>query len=146
MSRRFLIIIATLALGLSATAGAVTATEPAVDPDAAVGIENVVPAPTDGGATPIEPDPSVTDPRPHSWDSILVGSDGRTLAIYFWMGIEACNGLHSVTVSPSGSGIDVQLLSGQPSGMARDTACIEIAQRYVTTVTLEEPLITQAGQ
>jgi hypothetical protein len=131
-----------LVLSVLALGGATVATEPIFD-DRPAGVDTVVPVPEELGATPIEPDPTVRDPRPHAWDRVVVHGDGVTLDVFFWMGIEACNGLHSVTVTPSDSGIDLQLMTGQPAGMARDTACIEIAQLYVTTVTLDEPLITQ---
>ena len=127
-SRSLGISLATLALGLVTMSGGVAAADPM----------DVGP-----GVTPITPDPTVVDPRPHAWDRIVVGSDGRTLDIHFWMGIEECNGLHSVTVSPTNTGIDVALASGTPADMAPGTACIEIAQPYVTTVTLDQPLISQ---
>lgn len=137
MDTRIRLFLASVTVVLAAMApwAIVSATEPAVD--------SVVTAPLELGAIPTEPDPTVTDPRPHAWDRVVVHGDGVTLDVFFWMGIEACNGLHSVTVTPTSSGIDLELTSGQPADMARDTACIEIARLYVTTVTLEEPLIGQ---
>jgi len=143
MSRRLTLIVAAALLSLLAASGAVVASEPEIDPDTTVSIENSDPGLELPGATPIQPDPTITDPRPHAWDHIAVSSDGMTLSIYFWMVIEDCNGLHSVTVSSTDSGIDVQLATGIPAG-AEDMACIELAQLYVTTVTLEEPLISGA--
>ncbi len=129
MSRRLFAAIATALLSATLLVGAVAATSP---------------VPDEFGATPIAADPTVIDARPHAWDRIIVSSDGRTLDIFFWMGIEECNGLRSVTVTPNdGLGLDIGLMTGQPASMEPDTACIEIAQLYVTTVVLERPLITQ---
>ena len=111
--------------------------------EASVSVENTGSLPDDLGAVMIEPDPTVTSPRPHAWDRIVVSSDGLGLDIYFWMGIEDCNGLHNVTASPTRSGIDVALQTGIPAG-AEDMVCIEIALLYVSSVTLDEPLITNA--
>jgi hypothetical protein len=144
MSRKRCLILAISLLSLMAISGPVGATEPAVDPDTSVSVENASVAPEGAGATPIQPDPTVTNPRPHTWDRIVVSSDGLMLDIYFWMGIEECNGLHSVTVSPTDNGIDVALQTGTPAG-AEDMVCIEIAQVYVTSVTLEQPLIGNSG-
>ena len=144
MLRGLALIIAAAALGLAAVSGAVVASEPALDLDDPVSSDLIEPLPGEIGATPIEPDPTVENPRPHAWDRIVVSSDGLTLSVYFWMGIEKCNGLHSVTVSPTDSGIDLLLATGTPAGSG-DMVCIEIAQSFVTTVTLDEPLITNTG-
>ncbi len=144
MSTRFALILATVVLSLVAAAAPVVANEPSIDPDQAVSVENVDSGIDETGSTMIGPDPTVTNARPHAWDHIVVGADGLTLSVYFWMGIEDCNGLHSVTVTPTATGIDLQLQTGIPVG-AEDIACIEIAQLYVTTVTLPEPLITNAA-
>ena len=98
----------------------------------------------DPGAVPILPDATVENVLPHAWDHVIVASDGVTLHVFFWMGVEACNGLHSVEVAPTEFGIDVQLMTGTPAGLPGDMMCIALAQMYVTTVTLDEPLITAA--
>ncbi len=98
----------------------------------------------DLGSVPILPDASVENALPHAWDHVIVASDGVTLHVFFWMGVEACNGLHSVEVTPTEFGIEVRLMTGTPAGVQGDVVCIELAQIYVTTVTLEEPLITGA--
>jgi hypothetical protein len=91
-------------------------------------------------ATLIEPDATVTDPTPHSWESVSVASDGMTLSVYFWMGVPECNGLNSVEVTPTETGIDIVLLTGVPAG-AEDNVCIAIAQLYRTDVVLDQTLI-----
>ena len=92
-------------------------------------------------ATPIEPDPAVLDPRPTAWDHVVVSADGRSLEVYFWMGVEDCYGLHSVEVAPSDSGIGITLLTGTAAD-AEGRLCVALAQLYSTTVTLEAPLIS----
>lgn len=108
---------------------------------AGAGAQEVVPV-DEFGATAIEADATVQDPRPHTWDRVVVASDGVTLNIFFWMGIEQCNGLHSVNITTTDSGIDLRLLTGIPAGVPTDIVCIELAQLYRTTAVLDEPLIT----
>ncbi len=145
MRIRPVLILLTIALGLTTVAGSVVAAEPTIGPDTAVSSDaassSSTTPPDDPSATIIEPDPSVMDPRPQAWDQISVASDGRALSIYFWMGVEECNGLHSITVDRIEGGIDVRLQTGTPAGAGR-IACIAIAQHYVTTATLDQPLIT----
>ena len=88
MSRKRSLILAISLLSLMAISGPVGAAEPAVDPDTSVSVENATVAPESAGATPIQPDPTIINPRPNTWDRIVVSSDGLTLDIYFWMGIE----------------------------------------------------------
>jgi hypothetical protein len=91
-------------------------------------------------AIPIEPDATVANPQVREWDSVSVAGDGQTLTIFFWMGPADCNGLHSVDVSQTDSGIDIGLSTGTPAG-AEDLVCIQIAALYQTSVLLEQPLI-----
>lgn len=51
-----------------------------------------------------------------------------------------CNGLQSVEVTPTESGIELVLMTGVPAG-AEDDMCSAIAQLYRTDVTLDAPLI-----
>jgi hypothetical protein len=95
-------------------------------------------------AIPITPDPTVTNAVPHPWESVSVASDGMSLSVYFWMGVEECNGLQSVEVTPTESGIDLVLMTGVPVG-AEDNMCVAIAQLYRTDVALEAPLIGGAA-
>jgi hypothetical protein len=91
-------------------------------------------------ATPIEPDDSLTSPTPVPFDHVTVSADGRTLTVYFWMGVQECNGLHSVEVEPTDGGITLSILTGIPDD-AISRICIELAQLYSTVVTLDAPLI-----
>lgn len=121
----------------------------AQEPDAGASDESVcavVETPADCGtmATPIEPDPAVIDARPTPWDHIVVAADGTSLEVYFWMGVTECYGLHSVEVRQGPAGLSVALMTGLAPG-GTDRACIEIAQLYVTSVSLEAPLIGNAS-
>ena len=134
--------LAALALALVAVPVVGQAQEP--DPgssDEAVCAVVEAPADCSPAATPIEPDPAVTDAHPTPWDHIVVAADGRSLEVYFWMGVTDCYGLQAVDVSQADDGLSIALMTGQAPGDTADRVCIEIAQLYVTTVTLDEPLI-----
>ncbi len=134
-----LVLVATLTI-----AGPVAAQDTFEDPPDVVSDGSALMA-DERGAVPIAPDVTVADPRPHPWDRVVVASDGRSLEVYFWMGIEDCNGLHSVEVEPTACGIELTLYTGTPASMEPGTACIEIAQYYVTSVVLEATLIGNVG-
>lgn len=138
MTRQSLLVVASVALAIIALGAPVAAASERSDTGDTTGY--VVEPGVDTGATFIEPDPSIIDPRPSAWDHIIVSPDGRTLAVYFWMGIEQCYGLHSVSATPRAGGIDLLLMTGTPVG-AEAIDCIEIAQLYTTMVTLDQPLI-----
>jgi hypothetical protein len=70
-----------------------------------------------------------------------VSADGRSLEVYFWMGVEDCYGLHSVEVTPSDSGIGISLLTGTAAD-AEGRLCIALAELYSTTVKLRVPIIS----
>jgi hypothetical protein len=143
MSRRYVAILAAVALSLAALSGPMAASEPNAGLDTTVSSENTEPIFDELGATPIAPDPKVIDPRPQAWDHVIISPDGTMLWVHFWGGVLECNGLHSVEVSPTASGIDLQLFMGlQPDAAYK--ACIELAVLYVTEVTFDAPLITQA--
>jgi hypothetical protein len=136
-------IAAVAALALAAAAPAVARAQSPLpssgDQSACAVIEG--PADCTPSATAIEPDPGVTDAHATAWDHVVVAADGRSLDVYFWMGVTDCYGLQSVDVSRDGSGLSIALMTGQAAGAPADRVCIEIAQLYVTTVTLDEPLI-----
>jgi hypothetical protein len=91
-------------------------------------------------ATPVEPDPTLQDPQPIPFDHVVVGPDGTTLTVYFWMGAEPCTGLYGVEAQPIEGGIDLTILVGSPEDVASMT-CIAIAELRSTVVTLEQPLV-----
>jgi hypothetical protein len=124
--------------------GGALAAEPTSSPDDACFAADLEPTVgCQAAALPIEPDAAVTDPRAQGWDHVVVGPDGTTLDVYFWMGVRHCNGLHSVQVTPTETGIDLTLVTGVPVG-AEGMVCIALATEYVTTVPLDAPLIGNA--
>ncbi|MGZ8726512.1 MAG: hypothetical protein ACXWW1_08620 [Aeromicrobium sp.] len=95
-----------------------------------------------GGATPVEPQPGIVDSLPHAWDRIDVASDGRTITVYYWGGVEACYGLDRVDVSRDDDGLlQVTVFEGRRGDLPPDTACIEIAVLKSVTITLDQPII-----
>lgn len=137
----------TVALALGLLVGAWPAraqdAEPGVADPACAAADLSVPGCTET-ATPIEPDPAVLHPRPTAWDHVVVSADGRSLEVFFWMGVEDCYGLHSIEVGPSDSGIAITLLTGTAAD-AEGRLCVALAQLYSTTVMLEAPLISNVG-
>jgi hypothetical protein len=143
---RLLIVLTVASIALAGLA-VPAAAQPSQAPDTPVCMTldpSVDPATCGDGATAIDPDPGVLDPRPIAWDHIVVAPDGRSLTVYFWMGVQECNGLHSVVVTPTDTGIDVSVLVGIPEGAA-SRICIELAQLYRTTVVLDAPLVANAA-
>lgn len=123
--------------------GAVSLAQEASEPVTVTCVPAPGEAPVDpcaDGSIPVVADPTLNDPRPTAWERIVVGPDGRTLEVYFWMGVLECNGLHSVEVTPTEGGVSITVLTGLPEGVEAIT-CIELAQLYRTTVTLDAPLI-----
>jgi hypothetical protein len=99
-----------------------------------------VPPVSPDGASPAKPDPKVVALHRQAWDHITVSGDGKTLDVYFWGGSPECYGLGRVDVSTTNGTLTVQLWTGtQPDAVGK--ACTDIAQSFVTTVTLDSPLI-----
>jgi len=98
------------------------------------------PAPAGDGATRIYPDPTVMDLHRQAWDHITVSSDGKRLVVYFWMGVEACNGLGRVDVTRHDGQLKIKLWTGTPPH-AIGMVCPELAQLYKTVVHLKRPII-----
>ena len=140
LPRLALTVVLTLGLQFGAWPALAQEVEPGMDDPACAAADVSVPECTET-ATPIEPDPAVLAPRPTAWDHVVVSADGRSLEVYFWMGVEDCYGLHSVEVTPSDSGIGITLLTGTAAD-AEGRLCVALAQLYSTTVTLEAPLIS----
>ncbi len=129
-----LVVSGLLVLALSASAAA-------TGPDTSVSSGATRPSPGGDGATRINPDPTVTNLHRQAWDHIKVSADGKRLVVYFWMGVQDCNGLGRVDVSRQNGQLRIKLWTGTPAG-AGDVACIEIAQLYKTVIHLQRPIIT----
>jgi len=86
-----------------------------------------------------EPREGLIDIREEPWQWIEVHPDGRTLDVYYYNGVEHCFGLDRIEISSTDTGLDVRVFTGKVPDAG---ACRYIALRYVTTVELDEPLIT----
>jgi hypothetical protein len=124
-----------MALLVAATA---VAAEPSVaaSPEAAIGLCDE--------AMVVTPDPTLVDPQPAAWERVVVGPDGRSLSVYFWMGMPGCAGLQSVDVSETDIGATVQLMIGSPPD-AETQSCRLSAGLYRTQVVLEDPVLLGGG-
>lgn len=97
------------------------------------------------GALRVEPEPGIINATPHAWDHITVASDGRTVTIYYWGGIQDCYGLAGVDVERDADGrLRITVMEGQRGDLGPNTACIEIALLKAVTVTLDEPIVAPA--
>jgi hypothetical protein len=92
------------------------------------------------GATRINPDPSVRSLHRQAWDHITVVPTGKKLVVYFWMGVQDCNGLGRVDVVRRDGQLTIKLWTGIPKG-AEHMTCIDLAQLYKTVVRLDRPII-----
>ena len=87
----------------------------------------------------MRPRRGMADLRPVAWDKARRVSDGRSLRITYWSGVEPCNVLDHVDVEYTDSTIVVTLYEGHdPDG--GDVACIEIALLKAVVVDLDEPV------
>ncbi len=67
----------------------------------------------------------------------LVGTDGNTVTVGFWMGTDACFAVERVDVAETDTKVAVDITIG---ARALDQTCIEIAEARSITVELAEPL------
>lgn len=135
-SRRVALSIVATGLLILATSASVAA----ASADSSVGSSGAGPAPVGDGATRISPDPSVLYLHRQAWDHIRVSANGKRLVVYFWMGIQDCNGLGRVDVSRHRGQLTIKLWTGTPAG-AENLICPEIAQFYKTVIHLDRPII-----
>jgi len=112
----------------------------AAGPNTSTGSRVVNPDPTADGATRINPDPSVRHLARQAWDHITVSANGKRLVVYFWMGVQDCNGLGRVDAVRRDGQLTIKLWTGIPKG-AEHMICPEIAQLYKTVVHLDRPII-----
>lgn len=133
-SRFALAIVATTLLVLTASASVAAAS---LDKPTSSGTTTVIPG--GDGATRIYPNSNVRDLRKTPWDQITVSPNGRRLVVYFWMGVQACNGLGRVDVNRHDGQVDIQLWTGTPP-KAIGMVCPELAQLYKTVIYLNRPI------
>jgi hypothetical protein len=132
-------------LTFSVVAGALLVLASAVSvaaggPDTPVGSTPPGSAPTGDGATRIKPDPTVTNLHRTAFDHLRISADGKRVVVYFWMGVQACNGLGRVDVSRHDGQLKIKLWTGIPAG-AENLRCIELAQLYKTVIHLKRPIV-----
>lgn len=92
------------------------------------------------GALREVPDPTIMLQRPTAIDHFVIGSDGRTLVIYYWGGNRGCFGLHSVVVEVR-DGVPVITVNEGSRPEVADMACTMEAMLKSTVVTLDVPLL-----
>ncbi len=81
----------------------------------------------------------MADVRPIPWERIDVGSDDRTLTVFFTSGIEPCYVLDHVDDRYGASAVTITLYEGHDPAAGK-VACIEIAMFKYVKVILDEPL------
>jgi hypothetical protein len=117
-SRLTLAVLATCLLMLATAA---TASAAGSDKSVSSPATGTTPGGAGDGATRVYPDPSVIDLHRQSWDHISVSANGRKLTVYFWMGVQQCNGLGRVDVVRKDGHLQVRLWTGtqaKSAGMA----------------------------
>ena len=134
--RRLALSIVASGLLILVTAASVTA----AGPNFSTGTGGGTPPSSGDGATRVNPDPTVTNLHRSAWDHIRVSANGKKLTVYFWMGLQDCNGLGRVDVSRQNGQLKIKLWTGTPAG-AENVVCPEIAQFYKTVVHLDRPII-----
>ena len=135
--------VALLVVALAASSVSAQGASPASTggPDTPVSSSPLPSEPIDAtadGATLAVPRDDLSDIRTQAWDHIDVASDGRTLTVYFWNGVDTCYGLAGVDVSTVDGVVTVIVRVGT---LPYVDACIDLAQLYKTIVVLDAPVI-----
>jgi len=110
------------------------------DPDTPVSSS---PDPGGGGgmgemkAMPVMAQDGLVDVMPHAYEKVEVADSGGALAIYFWGGIEECDGVDHAHLGYEAERVTVNLFTGQNP---EAEVCTEQAVYKVFTVELTEPL------
>ena len=91
------------------------------------------------GAQPVEPRPGMAGVAPIPFDKVVVGSDDRTLTVYFWSGVEPCYVLDHVDVDENAGAITITLFQGHDP-IEENVACIEIAVLKKVEVRVAAPV------
>ena len=118
----------------------VSANVAAAGPDTSTSSAAGSQTPAGDGATRIHPNPHIVALQKTSWDHVKVSADGKRVVVYFWMGVQACDGLGQVDVTRQDGQLKIQLWTGirrRAIGMV----CPELAQIYKTVIYLNRPII-----
>jgi hypothetical protein len=99
------------------------------------------PRTTDPGddAEPVEPRPGMIGVAPIPFDHVDVGTDDRTLTVFFWSGVEPCYVLDHVDVQEGPTAITITLFQGSDPEVT-NVACIDIALLKKVVVQVDEPV------
>jgi len=112
----------------------------APSPDAVVsGAPAAPPGAPSGTPSPVTPAGPTLNPRKVPWESATPASDGRSLDVVWWSGVEPCHVLDHVEVTETARTVTVTLYEGQDR-RSPDAVCIEIAVLKTTKVRLKAPL------
>jgi hypothetical protein len=121
--------------------GATETTEPGVpegpDPPDEPGMPDDAALPT---PTPTMPTGNVRDPRPTFLDNVVTDSASTTVVVWFWMGVPPCSVLDRVEVEETPVLVKITVYTGASADAPPDIACIQLAELYSTTVSLDDPL------
>ena len=114
-------------------------------PDASVSFTpcpgDEMPAPTDpyDGAQLVEPRPGMEGVAPIPFDKVVVGSDDRTLTVFFYSGVEPCYVLDHIDVEENPGAITITLFQGHDP-IDENVACIDIAVLKKVEVKVDTPV------
>jgi hypothetical protein len=89
------------------------------------------------GPQRVVPRTGLVDVGPISWQRAKPTGDGRSIEVFWYSGVEECNGLDRVELAETSDEIEITLFEGR---VPEAEVCIEIAVKKVTTVALEEPI------
>ena len=118
----------------------VSANAAAAGPNTSTSSGTTSQTPAGDGATRVYPNSKIVDLHLASWDHAKVSADGKRVAVYFWMGVQACYGLGQVDVSRHDGQLKIQLWTGtRPRAIGM--VCPELAQLYKTVIYLNRPII-----
>ena len=99
-----------------------------------------VPEPGDTRPERVDPQPGQADPQPISFvRAVPQNGDDTTLRVVFWSGVEPCYVLDRVEVDETPERVTITLYQGR-SPDQENIACIEIALKKFTLVSLDAPL------
>ncbi|GII81261.1 hypothetical protein Sru01_62430 [Sphaerisporangium rufum] len=134
--------MAALACSMLATGCGAERETPATGPERPVST-SVSPVPSggvptaDAPASPTRPRGGTTAPVAVPWEKAEPLDGGRRLRILWWSGVEPCHVLDRVALRETGTRVTVTLYEGHTR---ENVACIEMAVRKSTEVTLKQPV------
>jgi hypothetical protein len=89
-------------------------------------------------ASYLEPQSGLEALRPAELIAVVETADPNQAQVVFWAGSQECEGLDHVTVDETDEQVAIDVVVGRR--VPADTACVDIARRYTTTIELDQPL------